>query len=172
MTDRIPSEQLRVAARFIWHFSKLQGVVGLARARANRFAHDFLDDEVTSLTVRACSIFYDVSPAEAVLVILTKDLNAERGDPGWWNVPEFARCWHLSLSRRSLPADVPIAADLEANGAIVRAFFPDHAGMTWVEPATTEGGADREVWHYRLFCNRDWQPINVDSAQAKWERLP
>ena len=41
----------------------------------------------------------------------------------------------------------------------VELFYRDAARLVWCEPPTFREGKTLGVWHYRLFCDPNWQPI-------------
>lgn len=68
---------------------------------------------------------------------------------GWLADPAHDRCWHLSIA-----CDDPIERD-----AWLRAFFGDDLEHVWGQPAVTEYGESSGLWHWRLFCDENWQPL-------------
>lgn len=152
------------------HFTNLFGLVPFAKSRARRFLYDGIADALSQAIINACFTFYDHSPEQTCAVLFTRDVGHHMG--GWWKNPDYERCWHLSLSHRALPADVMMAADPKLNEAIARAFFGEDAVKCWIEPAASDHGRLREVWHYRLFCDAGWQPIMPRGEVYSRENTP
>ena len=42
---------------------------------------------------------------------------------------------------------------------ILEKFFGNNRRLLWCEPPYSKQGKQAEVYHYRLFCNENWQPI-------------
>jgi hypothetical protein len=87
------------------------------------------------------------SPAS---VIFTRDVGHHTC--GWWKNPEYEQCWHLSCSF----AD---GFTRQRGDSLARLLFGDNVRMTWMEAPYSEQGKRQEVWHYRLFCDEGWNPI-------------
>lgn len=71
---------------------------------------------------------------------------------GWWKNPDYERCYHLSVSFRS-------GKEKKALNEILENLFTGYKNLLWVEPPYSEQGKSMDVWHYRLFCDENWQPI-------------
>jgi hypothetical protein len=71
---------------------------------------------------------------------------------GWWKNPDYERCWHLSISFRG-------GNEKKALNQILDNLFGQYKNLIWVEPPYSKEGKSLEVWHYRLFCDENWQPI-------------
>ncbi len=82
---------------------------------------------------------------------------------GWWKNPEYERCRHLSLSFYETDAlGQPKAMrprDSKLTEKWIEAFFGSDRKWLWCEPPVTDQGKQRDVWHYRLFCDEHWIPI-------------
>lgn len=59
---------------------------------------------------------------------------------------------------------------------ILRNLFHDSRRWLWCEGPFTEAGKQCSVFHYRLFCNPEWQPLkprgevyNRDFTEAGWK---
>lgn len=83
-------------------------------------------------------------------IIFTRDIGHHTG--GWWKNPDYERCYHLSIS---------FAGGKNKNGLakIIDGLFGENKKMIWIEPPYSEHGKSKEIWHYRLFCDEHWQPI-------------
>jgi hypothetical protein len=92
-----------------------------------------------------------------VRIIFTRDVGNHTG--GWLKNPDYERCYHLSLSFRTangkslLPQNKRIAMEL------VDLFYSFDSRLLWVESASSRAGVLHDVWNYRLFADRNWQPI-------------
>lgn len=105
--------------------------------------------------VRACSAQYD-QPGLTTTLIFTIDDGMHA--IGWWKNPEYARCWHLSLAFW-YPDDTVAPKDDKATAEWVELFFHPNARWVWSEPPFSEVGKQKNVWHYRLFVDENWQAI-------------
>ena len=77
---------------------------------------------------------------------------------GWWKNPDYERCYHLSVSfvdkfGNEKPHKKKVAEQL------VKMFFGSNQNLIWCEPPYSKIGLKKEVWHYRLFCDKNWQAI-------------
>jgi len=83
-------------------------------------------------------------------VLLTRDVGYHTC--GWWKNPDYERCWHLSIA---------FHGGKNKNGLkkIIDGLFGDHKRKLWIEPPYSDVGKSKGVWHYRLFCDEQWDPI-------------
>lgn len=94
-------------------------------------------------------------------IIFTRDTGHHSS--GWMKNPDYERCFHLSLSE--YPADVITRGHLlefhepRTQALWLRAFFGEHARLTWCETAKSPEGIKRGVLHWRLFADAHWKPI-------------
>lgn len=84
------------------------------------------------------------------LIIFTRDTGHHSS--GWWKNPDYERCWHLSIS-------FPGGRNQAAIDKMVDLLFGENKKWIWVEPPYSDPGKSAEVWHYRLFCDQNWQPL-------------
>lgn len=84
------------------------------------------------------------------IIIFTRDVGHHTC--GWWKNPDYERCWHLSIS-------FPGGRKKSVLNKIIDSLFGSNKNKIWIEPPYSEVGKAREVWHYRLFCDSNWQPI-------------
>jgi hypothetical protein len=90
------------------------------------------------------------------MIIFTRD--SGHHTCGWWKNPDYERCYHLSISfvdkfGNRKPHKMKIAHKL------VEMFFGFSKNLVWCEPPYSDVGVKNDVWHYRLFCDPNWQPI-------------
>lgn len=78
---------------------------------------------------------------------------------GWFKNPDYERCFHLSISFRDPETRESVPFDYKTARFWVRAFYGDWQRYSWHEPPSTEPGINREVHHYRVFCDPHWYPI-------------
>ena len=105
--------------------------------------------------VDACSAQYE-QPGLYTSLIYTMDEGMH--SIGWWKNPDYARCYHLSLS--FWYPDLTVAPkDEKATAEWVELFFHPNARWVWAEPPFSAPGKRKNVWHYRLFADEHWQPI-------------
>lgn len=83
-------------------------------------------------------------------IIFTREEGYHSG--GWWKNPEYERCWHLSISFRG-------ENEPKALRQIIDNLFGPYERLIWVEPPYSPEGKRNNVWHYRLFCDKNWIPI-------------
>lgn len=95
----------------------------------------------------ACRWLLERYPAT---VLFTKETGYHTG--GWWKNPDYERCWHLSMSFRG-------GSEVKTAREIINNLFKPYERLIWVEPPYSETGKSLNVWHYRLFCDENWQPI-------------
>jgi len=78
---------------------------------------------------------------------------------GWWKNPDYERCYHLSLSF----FDPITLANVPHNKKIAKewldAFYGNDCNYIWAEPPYSNAGKEKDIWHYRLFCDINWKPI-------------
>lgn len=84
------------------------------------------------------------------VIIFTRDTGYHSS--GWWKNPDYERCFHLSIS-------FPGGVDKNARDKIIKYLFGNSSNLIWTEPPYSDTGKSLGVWHYRLFCDENWQPI-------------
>lgn len=84
------------------------------------------------------------------IVIFTRDTGYHTS--GWWKNPLYERCWHLSIS-------FPGGTKKNVRDKLIDLLFGQHKKLLWTEPPYSDTGKQLGVWHYRLFCDENWQPI-------------
>ncbi len=109
-----------------------------------------------------------------LITLLAYTMDEGMHSVGWWKNPDFARCYHLSISfwypdNRTAPKNEKETAEW------VRLFFAPNERWVWCEPAYSGIGKKRGVWHYRLFADEHWQPVypqgevyNTLKTEAGW----
>lgn len=90
-------------------------------------------------------------------LIFTRDVGMH--SCGWWKNPDYERCWHLSLSFRDPDSHQPAPKDERLTREWIEVFFGHDRTLLWAEPPYSAQGKASDTWHYRLFCDPDWQPI-------------
>lgn len=95
----------------------------------------------------SCRWLLEAYPAT---IVFTRDTGYH--SCGWWKNPDYERCWHLSISFRG-------GNEKKALKQILENLFGEFKNLIWVEPPYSDQGRSMEVWHYRLFCDENWQPI-------------
>lgn len=84
------------------------------------------------------------------IIILTRDTGYHSS--GWWKNPDYERCYHLSISFQG-------ERRKNVTNKIIKGIFGENQKLLWVEPPYSKTGKQKEVWHYRLFCDALWNPI-------------
>lgn len=84
------------------------------------------------------------------IIIFTRDEGAHTC--GWWKNPDYERCYHLSIS-------FPGGWNRKKAEYILDRIFGYNKRMLWCEPPYSEDGKRAGVFHYRLFCDVNWNPI-------------
>lgn len=140
----------------------LQEQARFVRLAFNCATKGFLDGtEETQWLVRYCRhiIEWGGSPAT---VIFTADVGHHTC--GWWKNPDYERCWHLSCSFAE-------GFTRQRGDSLAKLLFEEFANLCWIEPPYSEHGKQIEVYHYRLFCDRGWNPIKPD-GEVYSRRMP
>lgn len=100
-------------------------------------------------------------------IVFTRDTGYHTS--GWWKNPDYERCWHLSISFKG-------GSEKKATKEIIENLFKPYEMLLWVEPPYSDQGKSMDVWHYRLFCDENWQPIlpryevySTQFTERKWK---
>jgi hypothetical protein len=101
------------------------------------------------------------------IIIFTRDTGYHSS--GWWKNPDFEMCYHLSISFQG-------ERKRNITEKIVKGLFAENQKLLWVEPPYSRIGKQKEVWHYRLFCDALWNPIkprgevyNTEFTEKGWK---
>lgn len=92
-----------------------------------------------------------------LIAIFTRDVGYHTS--GWWKNPDFERCQHLSLSFVDPETEERAPKNQKLTDAFVDALFGVNKRLLWCEPPYSDDGKRMDVWHYRLFCDKGWNPI-------------
>lgn len=92
---------------------------------------------------------YFIEEYECV-ILFCRDVNMH--GCGWFKNPDFDQCLHLSIS-------FPYGGSTKGRDKIIDALFGANKNMLWIEPPFSPEGKSAGVWHYRLMCDKNWQPI-------------
>lgn len=130
-------------------------IVEQMKARAELYKGRVPNDPAAMVVIDACRAQY-IQRDLTTLLIYTIDDGMH--DIGWWKNPDYARCWHLSLSYW-YPDSTVAPKWNAATQEWIRLFFNPHERWVWAEPPHSAIGKQRGVWHYRLFADPNWQPI-------------
>lgn len=140
---------------------------------AARWVYDGRADAATMARIQTCAWFYLDGVDVVVRVIFTRDAGHHSG--GWWKNPDYERCQHLSLSFLDRWTGESMDFDLERADRLAEAFWGEARRMAWIEKPYSPEGRKARVWHYRLFCDPSWQPIqprgevySKDETPAGW----
>lgn len=131
------------------------------------------------------------------VIMFTRDTSHHSS--GWMKNPQFERCQHLSLSFRaptparspdSLAAMMPLARMMRHSGLFlepvpfdhdlarvwVKAILGEDRKMSWEEGPFSAEGKSLGVRHWRVFCDRGWNPIkpqgevySTDMTEKGWK---
>lgn len=100
-------------------------------------------------------------------IIFSRDIGHHTS--GWWKNPDYERCYHLSIS-------FPGGKNKNGLEKILDGLFGLGKRKIWIEPPYSRHGKTNEVWHYRLFCDINWQPIiprgevySTEFTEAGWK---
>ena len=79
---------------------------------------------------------------------------------GWIKNPDFSRCYHLSLSFFDPRTGCETSQNKKKAGQWCESLFGTQY-MSWllIESPKSSYGKQKDVWHYRLFCDENWQVI-------------
>lgn len=112
----------------------------------------------------SCSWLLEKYPAT---ILFTRDVGYHSS--GWWKNHDYERCWHLSISFRG-------GNEKKALRQIIENLFLPYERLLWVEPPYSNEGKKMDVWHYRLFCDENWQPLkprgevyNTNFTERGWK---
>lgn len=91
-------------------------------------------------------------------VIFTRDTGMHSS--GWLKNPDYERCLHLSLSPAPGRIWTPDTPDLDRKltAGWLQAFFGEHRRYALAESPKSEAGKRVGVWHWRVFCDAEWNP--------------
>lgn len=140
------------------------------RLAASRFVFDRRDTLAAQRIIRACSRYH--APTSAWL-IYTRDSGMH--ECGWFKNPDYDRARHLSISfltydkagaLHCLPFDRRMAEKW------ARIFFGDDVRQLWIEPPFSPEGKVCGVHHYRLMCDKGWNPITPRGEVYSREHTP
>ncbi len=92
-----------------------------------------------------------------VLAVFTRDVGYHSS--GWWKNPDYERCFHLSLSFFDRETADPTPRNKAVTDRILSALFGRDKEKLWAEPPYSAEGKRKDVWHYRLFCDKGWNAI-------------
>lgn len=131
-------------------------VVAAMRIAAAKMIYDGRNTPAARRHIGRCTRYH--APTETLL-LYTRDSGMHSS--GWWKNPDYDRCLHLSLSFGAFehgqfygrPHDRKMARKW------AELFFGDEVRLLWIEPPFSPEGKVRDVYHYRLFCDKGWQPI-------------
>lgn len=84
------------------------------------------------------------------IIIFTRDVGYH--SCGWWKNPDYERCYHLSIS-------FPAGWNSRKARHVVDGLFRWDKRLLWCEPPYSAEGKRAGVYHYRLFCDENWNPI-------------
>lgn len=92
-------------------------------------------------------------------LLFTRDIGMHAS--GWFKNPDYDRCYHLSISFWDFgSSNQPIPRPYEHDLARLwcKVFYGDWIRYVWTESSSLPE-LPSEVWHYRVMCNKAWQPI-------------
>jgi hypothetical protein len=118
-----------------------------------------------------CTAFHLPTGAK---VTFTRDIGMHSS--GWFKNPDYERCFHLSLSFLDPNTMALLSHDKKIAREWCQVFFFRNCNLLWIEPPYSPDGKQYDVWHYRLFCDENWQPIkprkevySKDFTPAGWK---
>lgn len=145
------------------------------KTKAQKLARHMRKLAATMRQASQRSVFYGVQTQEAMSyisscrridaitrtrLIFTRD--AGHHTSGWMRNPDYERCYHLSLSPLPSIIETPFnqaELDRDIERRWVKAFFGDDVRYLWAESPKSDVGKREGVWHWRLFCDENWQAI-------------
>lgn len=102
----------------------------------------------------ACRV---MNPFRGIGTIFTRDVGYHTS--GWFKNPDFERCEHLTVSYFDPESLMPLAQDHTLTMRIAKAIFFPNIKLALIETPHFQAGRERDVWHYRVFCDERWQPV-------------
>lgn len=82
---------------------------------------------------------------------------------------EYVRCYHAAISfcENKIGNFVPFKHKQAWH--FFKSLFPNDYEKVWIEPPVSKDGHRLDIFHYRIFCDPQWQPIILPSAgNRKW----
>lgn len=92
-----------------------------------------------------------------MVALFTRDVGYHTS--GWWKNPDYERCFHLSLSFFDVESLERAPRNKLLTGLLLDGLYGRDKRLIWCEPPYSEDGKRADTWHYRLFCDEQWQPI-------------
>lgn len=152
-------------------FRSSDALIPFAKLRAQAGIYTGTTSAANTKLMRYCSHQLVLKPDYRAHLIYTRD--SGHHSSGWWRNPDYERCLHLSLSfAGGYHGEQAVPFDRVEAEKIARTFFGEHTPWCWVEKPYTPEGKARDVWHYRLFCNPAWQPIQPKGEVYSRENTP
>jgi hypothetical protein len=143
--------------------AEMRLIVAHMKNRAARGTWDGRRHPVTDLYFRSCIRDHNRTGSR---LIFTRDTGHHAS--GWFKNPDYERCLHLSMSSYDpqpaiwAPGDPPVGTgslDWKVARLWAELFFGAALPKVWIESPKSAAGKERDVWHWRLFCDERWQPI-------------
>lgn len=114
-----------------------------------------------------------VTHGVGIMTIFTRDVGYHSS--GWWKNPDYERCFHLSVSFMDYETLDPMPKNNALTEKVLKAFYLRDVNRLWCEPPYGDQGKRQDVWHYRLFCDKGWNPIkprgevySKELTEANW----
>jgi len=126
-----------------------ENAVGWIKSAAN---HGVWEGKEHTAYFMTCSWYW---PKYECTIIFTRDINHHHG--GWWKNPQYEQCYHLSICFQG--PDGVGAKDLKLTLKVLDLLFGKDATKVWSEPPYGDEGKRKDIWHYRLFCDKNWEPF-------------
>lgn len=132
-------------------------IVAQLRLAARTGTYRGLIDSVDDVAyIRRCTRMAVLRDFTGVGLIFTRDEGHHA--VGWWKNPDYERCWHLSLSF-VYPNGEAAPYDFQEANRWARLVFGHDCRWLWVEGPYSPKGKARDVHHYRLFTDPNWQAL-------------
>lgn len=131
------------------------------------------DESFESVQYRERCTFYD--PANGVSVIYTREEGYHSS--GWFKNPQCERCHHISIGFKDPATMEPIDHNHAfANQLVAAILGARNIKKVYIESPVTGQGKSFDIWHYRVWCDANWEPIvpqgevySKDLTEAGWK---
>ena len=149
----------------------MASVASHLRRQALTGTWDGVSTKYNKAYLERCKAFHS---STGTMLIFSRDTGHHTS--GWWKNPDYESCYHLSLSFRDPETENPCAHNIKLTKEWIELLFAGNARLLWAEPPCSDLGKKYDTWHYRLFCNKFWEPIlprkevySKDFTPAGWK---
>ncbi len=141
--------------------------------RANKWVYDGKRTAENKRGMSTCSAHHEASNTS---VVFARDSGHYSGGGGYKSQASD-RCFHLALTFLDFENGIALPPDPKKTREWLNAFFPGQCHLLWAEAPVDLGAVasfwrwclglkmgDALFWHFRLFCDENWQPLTNEPA--------